>query len=130
MISSAEPASTTNLTLSQSAKKIIRIIMSEMLNNTQLIDFANSTNKITSIFTFSHRKHPNNKAVKRVLVEIVVGDDSNQSNILNAIDETSLSCILVTLFLAIALIMAISCLIDLKTNDKFARNNLHVGKES
>lgn len=46
------------------------------------------------------------------------------------ISETSLSGILVSIFLAIALVVGVNCMMDLKTNDKFARNQLHVGKES
>lgn len=65
-----------------------------------------------------------------MLADITVEPSGGSSNILAAISETSLSCILVSLFLAIALVIAVSCMMDLKTNDKFARNQLHIGKES
>ena len=39
-----------------------------------------------------------------------------------------LSGLLVTLFLLITLMIGVNCLYDIKTNDKFARNNLWVGK--
>jgi hypothetical protein len=41
-----------------------------------------------------------------------------------------LSGLFVTVFLIVMLLIAISCLYDIKTNDKFAANNLFVGKES
>lgn len=41
-----------------------------------------------------------------------------------------LSGLLVTLFLIIMIMIAVSCLYDIKTNDKYGRNNLWVGKES
>jgi len=42
----------------------------------------------------------------------------------------ALSGLWVGLFLLVMLAIAISCLFDLKTNDKFARQNLWVGRES
>ena len=42
----------------------------------------------------------------------------------------ALSGILVGIFLIIMLLIAIGCLFDIKTNDKFGKNNLWVGKEN
>jgi hypothetical protein len=39
-----------------------------------------------------------------------------------------LSGLLVSLFLIVMLLIAISCLYDVKTNDRFASTNLFVGK--
>ena len=42
----------------------------------------------------------------------------------------ALSGLWVTLFLIVMLLVGINCMLDLKTNDRFARQNLHVGRES
>ena len=42
----------------------------------------------------------------------------------------ALSGLFVAVFLIVVLLIALSCLFDIKTNDKFARQNLWVGKES
>jgi hypothetical protein len=52
------------------------------------------------------------------------------SKIFNAMTPYALSGLLVTLFLMVMLCIAIACLYDLKTNDRFARQNLWVGRES
>jgi hypothetical protein len=44
--------------------------------------------------------------------------------------QASLSGLWVALFLLVMLGIAISCLFELKTHDKFARQNLWVGRES
>jgi hypothetical protein len=41
-----------------------------------------------------------------------------------------LSGLFVAIFIIVVLLIAISCLYDIKTNDKYAVNNLFVGKES
>ena len=43
---------------------------------------------------------------------------------------STLSALFVTLFLIIMLIIGVNCLYNIKTNDKFGKNNLWVGKES
>jgi hypothetical protein len=42
--------------------------------------------------------------------------------------DNNLSGILVSIFLIVVLLIAVNCLMDLKTNDRFARNQLAVGK--
>ena len=104
---------------SASSKKFLKVALSDLLKHPQLISNKNTT----TILTFNH-------PAKRLLADVIVEPSANSSNILNAISETSLSCILVSLFLAIALVIAVNCMMNLKTNDKFARTQLHVGKES
>jgi hypothetical protein len=41
---------------------------------------------------------------------------------------STLSGLLVSLFLIVMLVIAIGCLYEVKTNDKFGKNNLWVGK--
>jgi hypothetical protein len=53
-----------------------------------------------------------------------------QSQIFNSINNWSLSGLWVALFLLIMLGIALNCLFSLKTNDRFARQNLWVGRES
>lgn len=52
------------------------------------------------------------------------------SKIFDAMTPYALSGLLVGLFLLVMMCIAVSCLYDLKTNDRFARQNLHIGRES
>ena len=52
------------------------------------------------------------------------------SQIFNDMTPYALSGLWVTLFLLVMLCIGVSCLLDLKTNDRFARQNLWVGRES
>jgi type IV secretory pathway component VirB8 len=49
---------------------------------------------------------------------------------LSVMTPSALSGLLVAGFLLVVLLIAINCLMDLKTNDRFPRNILNVGKES
>ena len=75
------------------------------------------------IITFGINQTP------RILQEIQNTPDLD-SSIFDDITPYSLSGLFVGLFLIIMLSIAISCLYDLKTNDRFARQNLWVGRES
>ena len=62
---------------------------------------------------------------------LLEGDDSEEetkSKLFTNMTPEILSGLLVALFLMITLCIGVSCLYDVKTNDKFARNNLWVGK--
>lgn len=52
------------------------------------------------------------------------------SLIFDDISPYALSGLFVGLFLLVVLCIAVGCLMDLKTNDRFARQNLWVGRES
>jgi hypothetical protein len=52
------------------------------------------------------------------------------SRIFNNLTNYSLSGLWVGLFLIVMLGIALTCLYNLKTHDKFARQNLWVGRES
>ena len=60
----------------------------------------------------------------------IVGNNTANSTIFNDISPYSLSGLWVALFLIVVLLIAVNCLMDLKTNDRFARQNLWVGRES
>ena len=53
-----------------------------------------------------------------------------KSKLFENMTPSTLSALFVTLFLVVMLIIGITCLYNIKTNDKFGRNNLWVGKES
>lgn len=53
-----------------------------------------------------------------------------ESKIFNNLTTHALSGLWVTLFLLVMLGIGLSCSFDLKTNDRFARQNLWVGRES
>jgi len=57
-------------------------------------------------------------------------NDTVESKIFNDISSYSLSGLWVGLFLLVVLMIGINCMLDLKTNDRFARQNLWVGRES
>lgn len=65
-------------------------------------------------------------------VKVKVGANTTEvdSQIFDDISPYALSGLLVGLFLLVVLCIAVSCLMDLKTNDRFARQNLWVGRES
>ena len=67
----------------------------------------------------------NHAAEARLLQET-----NTNSKLFTNMTPSVLSGLFVALFLIIVLIIGISCLYDIKTNDKFARNQLWVGKES
>ena len=50
------------------------------------------------------------------------------SQLFNNMTPATLSALFVTLFLIIVLLIGVSCLYNIKTNDKFGRSNLWVGK--
>ena len=52
------------------------------------------------------------------------------SLIFDNMTPAALSGLWVTLFLLVVLLIGINCMLDLKTNDRFARQNLWVGRES
>ena len=52
------------------------------------------------------------------------------SEIFDNMTPAALSGLWVTLFLLVVLLIGINCMLDLKTNDRFARQNLWVGRES
>jgi hypothetical protein len=52
------------------------------------------------------------------------------SEIFDSMTPAALSGLWVTLFLLVVLLIGINCMLDLKTNDRFARQNLWVGRES
>ena len=53
-----------------------------------------------------------------------------KSQLFLSMTPTVLSGLLVALFLIVMLLIGISCNYNIKTNDKYGRNNLWVGKES
>lgn len=59
---------------------------------------------------------------------------SNYTNgtslIFESMTPAALSGLWVTLFLVVMLLIGINCMLNLKTNDRFARQNLWVGRES
>lgn len=57
-------------------------------------------------------------------------DTSGRSQLFANMTPSVLSGLFVTLFLLVMLCIAVSCLYDIKTNDRFASTNLFVGKES
>lgn len=67
----------------------------------------------------------------RTLVETPVltkGDTFKPSQLFLNMNSITLTGLLVTLFLAVILLIAIKCLYDVKTNDQYGRTNLWVGK--
>lgn len=64
---------------------------------------------------------------KSRLLQDTTADETKSQLFLNMTPEI-LSGLLVALFLLISLCIGVSCLSDIKTNDKFARTNLWVGK--
>jgi hypothetical protein len=70
-------------------------------------------------------------AVNRILsekTESLTETLPTYSNMFINMLPSSLSGLLVSIFLIVMLLIALQCLMDIKTNDKFARNNLWVGK--
>lgn len=61
-------------------------------------------------------------------LEATAENDTVESKIFNDISSYSLSGLWVGLFLFVVLLIAINCMLDLKTNDRFARQNLWVGR--
>ena len=53
---------------------------------------------------------------------------NTSSQLFNNMTPSVLSGLLVALFLIIVLLIGVNCLYNIKTNDKFARSNLWVGK--
>ena len=53
-----------------------------------------------------------------------------ESKIFNDIGPFSLSGLFVGLFLLVMLMIGVCCLMDLKTNDRFARDDLWIGREN
>jgi type VI protein secretion system component VasF len=66
----------------------------------------------------------------RRLQQSNVTADAPESKIFNDISTWALSGLWVGLFLLVMLFIGINCLLNLKTNDRFARQNLWVGRES
>ena len=60
----------------------------------------------------------------------ILATAETNSKLFDNMTPSTLSALFVTLFLVVMLMIGISCLYDIKTNDKFGRNNLWVGKES
>ena len=56
------------------------------------------------------------------------GNVTTISQLFNNMTPATLSALFVTLFLIIVLLIGVSCLYNIKTNDKFGRSNLWVGK--
>ncbi len=50
------------------------------------------------------------------------------SQLFTSMTSTALSGLIVAVFLIVMLLIGLGCLFDIKTNDRFARNNLWVGK--
>lgn len=71
-----------------------------------------------------------NPSLKPRRLEAVAANDTVESKIFNDISSYSLSGLWVGLFLLVVLLIGINCMLDLKTNDRFARQNLWVGRES
>jgi hypothetical protein len=67
---------------------------------------------------------------ERILHETTAVNEDTKSNLFLNMDPTTLSGLLVALFLIVMLLIAVNCLFEIKTHEKFARNNLWVGKES
>ena len=61
-------------------------------------------------------------------LEAQADNDTVESKIFNDISSYSLSGLWVGLFLLVVLLIGINCMLDLKTNDRFARQNLWVGR--
>ena len=61
-------------------------------------------------------------------LEVTAENDTVESRIFNDISSYSLSGLWVGLFLLVVLLIGINCMLDLKTNDRFARQNLWVGR--
>ena len=57
-------------------------------------------------------------------------NDDIRSQLFINMNSATLTGLLVSLSLIIALLIAVKCLFDVKTNDQFGRANLWVGKES
>jgi hypothetical protein len=71
-----------------------------------------------------------NPSLKPRRLEAVAANDTVESKIFNDISSYSLSGLWVGLFLLVVLLIGINCMLGLKTNDRFARQNLWVGRES
>ena len=65
----------------------------------------------------------------RVLQETAV-NTRVESKVFNNLTTHALSGLLVALFLLVVLCIGVSCAFDLKTNDRFARQDLWKGRES
>lgn len=68
-----------------------------------------------------------NKAVHGRILQ-TQQQETNKSNLFANMTPAILSGLFVALFLIVMLLIAISCLFNIKTNDKFASTNLFVGK--
>ena len=68
----------------------------------------------------------NHAAEARLLQEAT----NTNSKLFTNMTPSVLSGLFVALFLIIMLLIGVNCLYNIKTNDKFARNQLWVGKES
>ena len=68
-----------------------------------------------------------NRAAEARLLQETTEENTN-SKLFTNMTPSVLSGLFVGLFLIITLLIGVSCLYDIKTNDKFARNNLWVGK--
>lgn len=64
------------------------------------------------------------------VLQALPGNNTVGSRIFSDISPFALSGLWVSLFLLVVLCIGVGCLMDLKTNDRFARQNLWVGRES
>ena len=74
--------------------------------------------------------NPSPRYVPRRLQSPNDTNNTVESKIFENITPYSLSGLWVGLFLIVVLLIGINCMLDLKTNDRFARQNLWVGRES
>ena len=73
---------------------------------------------------------PNSGRTEARILHTQANTANTNSKLFENMTPSTLSALFVTLFLIIMLLIGINCLYNIKTNDKFGKNNLWVGKES
>ena len=73
---------------------------------------------------------PNSGRTEARILHTQANAANKNSKLFENMTPSTLSALFVTLFLIIMLLIGINCLYNIKTNDKFGKNNLWVGKES
>ena len=100
----------------------------DKLDNEETLDIDEAIellkNKAEGVFVFKS----NEQQEKARILQSATQNSTTDSQLFINMTPTTLSALFVTLFLIVMLLIGITCLYNIKTNDKFGRNNLWVGK--
>ncbi len=100
----------------------------DQIENEETLDIEEAMEMLKSkaegVFVFKNNEEQQKPRILHSTAQNVTTD----SQLFINMTPTTLSALFVTVFLIIMLLIGINCLYNIKTNDKFGRNNLWVGK--